>query len=125
MVAQIFVAMGGLWLMAAPAVLGYGDPAQTNDQIIGPVVVTFAVVSWWEATRNARWANAPLGIWLILAPFILAYEGPTSVVNSVVSGAAITLLSLVRGRVEKTYGGGWRSLFQPDPPHDREGSAGS
>ncbi len=111
----------GIWLMAAPAVLGYAAPAQTNDRIIGPVIATFAIVAWWEATRPAgRW-NLPLGIWLLLAPWVLGYGGTTAIVHSLVVGALVAGLSLVRGqyRPEK-FGGGWSALWQETPSSEHE-----
>lgn len=35
----------GIWLMAAPAVLAYGDKAAINDRIVGPVAITFATTA--------------------------------------------------------------------------------
>ena len=63
--AQVVNAALGIWLMVAPAVLGYGAPAQANDRIIGPVVATFAIVSWWEATRSVRFWQLPFAAWLL------------------------------------------------------------
>ena len=36
MLAQLINAMLGIWLMAAPTILGYGGPARPNHQIVGP-----------------------------------------------------------------------------------------
>ena len=118
--AQYLNAVLGLWLMAAPAVLGYGDPAQVNDRILGPVIATFAIIAIWEATRAvARW-NLPLGLWLLAAPWVLGYEATAPLVNSLATGAAVAALALVTGTVEQRFGGGWAALFQTDPPHIRE-----
>lgn len=122
MLAHVFTALLGIWLMAAPAVLGYAPPAQTNDRIVGPVIATFAIVAWWEATRNVRWVNVPLGLWLVAAPWVLGYDETTIVVHSMLVGLAVAGLSLVRGKVEKRYGGGWRALFRSEPLHVREAS---
>ena len=58
----------GLWLMAAPAVLGYGAPAEINDRIAGPIAATFAIIAITGATRPARRVNAAVGAWLLIAP---------------------------------------------------------
>ena len=100
--------------MAAPAVLGYGNPAETNDRILGPVAATFAIVAWWEATRSSRWANLPIGIWLVAAPWILGYEGSAAILNSVLVGLVMAACSLVRGRITQHYGGGWKAAFRSD-----------
>lgn len=118
--AQIVNTVLGLWLMAAPAVLRYGSPAQTNDRILGPVIATFAVVACWEATRSVRLWNIPLGAWLLLAPWVLDYDSMIAVLNSLAVGALVIGFSLERGTVAKRYGGGWSALWRSDTLHERE-----
>ena len=74
MLGQFLVAVCGLWLMTAPDLLGYGEPARMNDYIVGPLVVSFAVIAVAETTRSLRWGNVALGMWLVLAPLFLRYE---------------------------------------------------
>ena len=118
--AQIINALLGVWLMAAPAVLGYGAPAATNDRIIGPIAASFAVIAWWQATRPTRWVNLPLGLWLLLAPWVLGYGATAAVVNSMAVGAALAALSLVEGTVDAEFGGGWRAVWGRRPAHEQE-----
>ena len=113
--AQILNAILGIWLMAAPAILRYGDPAQTNDRIVGPIAATFAIVAWWEATRSTRWVNLPIGVWLVLAPWVLGYDATAAIVNSMLVGLVMAACATVRGKVEKRYGGGWRAAFRSAP----------
>lgn len=109
--AQVINAALGIWLVVAPAVLGYGAPARTNDRIFGPVIATFAVIACWEATRPVgRW-NVPLGVWLLLAPWVLDYSVTAAIVNSLAVGALVTGLGFVRGTVTGRYGGGWSVLW--------------
>ena len=117
--AQIINAALGIWLMAAPAVWGYGPPAAANDRICGPLIATFAIISWWGVTRSvARW-NLPLGLWLLLAPWVLGYSATAATVNSLVTGVLVAVLSLVLGTVSTHFGGGWDALRQNDPMHLR------
>lgn len=102
----------GLWLMAAPAVLGYGDPADTNDRIVGPLAVTFAIIAIWEVTRALRWLNLALGLWLLAAPWLLGGYPADATVNSLAAGALLALFSLVRGKMQQEYAGGWPSLWR-------------
>lgn len=107
----------GVWLMAAPAVLGYGDPAATVDRILGPVAASFAVVAMGEATRGVRHVNLVLGILLVLAPFVLGY--PThAAINSVVAGLAIALISRAGGEVKERFGGGWSRVWRGYPAEE-------
>ena len=118
--AQVINAALGVWLMAAPSVLGYGAPARTNDQIVGPVITTFAVIAWWEATRPVRLWNLPLGVWLLLAPWVLGYGATGAIVNSLIVGALVIGLARVQGTVEGQFGGGWSALWRSNTLHERE-----
>lgn len=107
--------------MAAPNILGYGGAASTNGHIIGPVIATFAVVAWWEATRVVRKWNWPLGIWLLLAPWILGYDSSWAIASDMISGALVLFFASVKGTIENHYGGGWSSLWQKNPAHAQKG----
>ncbi len=113
--AQLLSAGVGIWLMAAPAVLGYAGPAATNDHIVGPTAASFAVIALWQATRGARWMNLPLGVWLILAPWILGYAGMPPTINSSVAGLVLATLSFVHGSRTHRYAGGWMAAWRRAP----------
>ncbi len=113
--ARIAVVIIGIWLMAAPAVLGYGQPASTNDRIFGPTAAAVAIIAISEVTRPLRRVNLVMGLWLLIAPFVLGYEAP-SLINSIAAGAGITALSFLKGKVKQSFGGGWRSLLSSRGP---------
>jgi uncharacterized membrane protein len=94
-----------LCLMAAPAMLGSEGAAAGNDQLIGALVFTFAVISFGEAARGARWINVPLGIWLLIAPWVLSGVTSSNQWNDMAVGAAVIVLSLRRGKVKQRFGG--------------------
>lgn len=94
----------GIWLMAAPAVLGIGGAAAGNDQLVGALVVTFAAIGFGESARAARLVNVPLGIWLLVAPWVLSGAPPAGRWNDLAVGLLVILLSLRRGRVESRFG---------------------
>ena len=112
MLAQLINTLLGVWLMAASAVLGYGGGARTNEQIVGPVIATFACCAIWQATRPLRWVNLPLGLWLAAAPFILGGYEREAMLNGILTGLAVAALSCVRGRRTKRFGGGWSALWK-------------
>jgi hypothetical protein len=108
----------GVWLMAAPAVLDYGDPARTADRIAGPLVAAFAFVAVWEVLRELRWVVAVLAVWLLAAPWVLGYAMvPT--LNEVVVGVLLLALSFVRGPRRERFGGGWAALARGRAPRPR------
>jgi hypothetical protein len=98
--------------MAAPAVLGYGGPAEVNDRIAGPLAVFCAVVAIWGATRPLRRGNLAIGAWLLLAPFVLGYGAAVPTVNSLAVGGGLLAFSLVKGTLDDRFGGGWSMLWR-------------
>ncbi len=110
----------GVWLMFAPAVLGYSTSdavASSADRIIGPLVVSAAIAAIWDEIRPLRWVNVALGALLALAPLVL---GPflgwpvAGAVNAMVTGIAVIAFGLIRGDITNEFGGGWRSLWRDD-----------
>lgn len=122
--AQIASALLGIWLMAAPALLGYHDPARTNDYIVGPLAASIGFIAVWEVTRALRWANLVLGIWLVIAPWVLGYD-PGTTVHSTIAGLLLIALAWVRGPMTRQYGGGWRSLLPRRSPAQESPQAGN
>jgi hypothetical protein len=111
MIAQIAAALVGVWLMAAPAMLGHdGTLAADVDRVLGPIAASFGIIAAFQATRNVRRANLLVAALLVLLPIPLGH--PTAaLVNSVACGLLIGALSLVRGRITKANAGGWRALL--------------
>jgi len=101
----------GVWLMAAPDVMGYEGPERTVDHIVGPLVVSMAIIAMAEVTRSVRWVNVALGLWLMLAPVLLRYEPLHIGARSALIGGAILLLSIFRGPEREQTGGGWRRVW--------------
>ncbi|OGR84231.1 MAG: hypothetical protein A2901_06755 [Elusimicrobia bacterium RIFCSPLOWO2_01_FULL_54_10] len=110
MPAQILSVCVGVWMMAAPAVLGYAGAARMNDHIIGPLVIAFGTMAAWEFMRQVRWVNFALGLWLLLSAWVLR-EGHPAQWNGAACGAVLLLLALQKGiyRPER-FSGGWASL---------------
>lgn len=120
MIAQLLQVALGLWLMAAPAVLGMTDPAATNYHIIGPIIAAVGGVAAGECTRSVRFWNLPLDLWLLASPLLMPTPEAV-VINSLATGGASLALCFVRGHVKCQYGGGWMALLrhrdQPLPSH--------
>ncbi len=64
----------GLWLMISPALLQFEKAAFNNNYIVGPLVLTCAVMALWEVNRSARYLNMAAGGWLVASPFILNFQ---------------------------------------------------
>jgi hypothetical protein len=108
---MVICAALGVWLMAAPAVLGYAGTAAGNDQLLGALVVTFAVIGIGEVARAARLINIPFAVWLCVAPWLLPGATMPSTVSAVITGAALLVLSVPRGTVTDRFGSWDRWVF--------------
>lgn len=113
--ARIINLVIGVWLMAAPAALGYaGTRAADHDRIVGPILASIACIAIWETTRPLRWVNLVIGGWLVLAPWVLGFP-PAATWNAVLAGAVVAGLSLVRGTLRHRFDGGWSALWRSAP----------
>lgn len=98
--------------MVSPSVLGYGDPAQAHDRIVGPVIAGAAFVAIWEVVRPVRWLAAPFALWLLVAPWILGYP-PDATISSIAVGV-VTVVTAPLGKGDPSrFGGGWKTLWKP------------
>lgn len=114
-VAQGVLCVTGLWLMAAPGVLGYANtPAGESDRFSGPMIASLAFLGIFQITRGVRWASLPFGAWLLVAPWVLGHP-VAGTISALVSGVVVLALAPV-GSIDQgpRYGGGWASLWHPE-----------
>ena len=100
----------GIWLMAAPDLLGLGDPAADVLHVLGPIAAAVGFIAATEVTRGLRWVNVVTGLALVITPVLLGY-GALALAVSAVTGLALIGLAFMGGRTHTTFGGGWRSLI--------------
>ena len=94
----------GIWLMAAPSVLGSEGNVAHSDHLVGSLIVTVALIALADVGRALRFVNVLFGIWLIAAPWLLDGSTTGSTVNDILVGVVLILLSLPRGPVGERYG---------------------
>jgi hypothetical protein len=111
-IAQLVNVALGLWLMAAPTVLDYGDPPATSDRIAGPIIASLATIAIWEATRPLGRVNALLGAWLVIAPLPLGYP-LDALVNSIAVGVLVVAVAWKQRSARQRFDGGWSMLWRP------------
>ena len=111
---HIVVVALGVWLMAAPAVLGHaGTTAGSSDRFVGPLIASIAFVAASEITRPVRWANLVGALWLVVAPWILGFP-MSAAINDVIVGLGVGVLSLLgKADLQERFGGGWSALRHP------------
>jgi hypothetical protein len=114
----------GIWLTAAPGVLGYGGAPAANDHVTGPLAAMFGLVAAFEVTRPVRWVNLLLGLWLVGSVWVLGYR-PTELVNATAVGIGLAALACVRGRRGESFGGGWRVLWDSTATRTNQAKRGA
>lgn len=83
----------GLWLFASPWALHPDDPeAAANFLVVGVLVITFELVTFYTFRVWEEFINIVLGAWLIFSSF--AMSGLAAVANAVVCGALLLAVSL-------------------------------
>jgi hypothetical protein len=109
---QFIITALGLWVMVSPVVIEYSSLGQDHVHVIGPCVVSIALIAMSEAMRSLRKVNILLGGWLALAPLFLDLgSGWLVVANHIGCGIAIAGLSLIQGKITHQLAGGWSALW--------------
>ena len=110
--AQIVALIGGLWLMAAPAVLGYVDTtAEDLQRTVGPLVAAFGGIALWAVTRDLRWVNLPLVAIVAAGPLFGGHPGAATIV-ALVTAALIAATTPFGGPDPQRRGRGWRGMLR-------------
>jgi hypothetical protein len=107
----LLVAAGlGVWLMAAPAVLGAEGRAANVDYLAGALIVTWSVVGFAEVARPARLLNLPVALAVLAATFMVSGGSDLSRINDVVTVLIVAGLSVRRGRIRSHFGA-WNRML--------------
>ena len=113
--AQVTASLVGVYLMFAPALLGYdGTRAADVNRAIGPLIATVALCAAAEVLKAVRWANLPLAgalVLLALSPRPVTTPWP-ALVSDLASAAVVIGLTLVPYPTVTRFGGGWSSLWR-------------
>lgn len=112
--AQIFVALIGAYLMAAPDLWGYGGAAAKIERFIGPLIASFATMAAWQVLRHLRRINIGLAVALgalAVSPWPWAYP-MTASISDVVAMILVIALSLLPYPTTKQFGDGWSVLWR-------------
>jgi hypothetical protein len=84
----------GLWLLASPNVMPYGEPATTQSAfLVGFLLLAIAFVEITAFRAWEEWINVILGAWLVASPWVL---GATVIAttNLVIVGLLVLALAL-------------------------------
>jgi hypothetical protein len=100
----VVTAILGVWLMAAPALLGTSGAAASSSHVAGALVVTWSVIGFGEVARPARLLNIPTGVWIAVAPWVVGGASDVSRWADPLTGLVLVVLSLPRGRIQERFG---------------------
>lgn len=117
--AQAVNAIIGIWLMAAPQLLGHHHVPAINIHIAGPLITTFSVIALYQCTRKVGNINLFIGFWLILSPWLLNYSNEASIINDMISGFVVMVLAPIQRRQTRSFGGGWSALIRRNALHEQ------
>lgn len=103
---NLFLVMAiGIWVMAAPEILGYSGSIADSNHLAGPIIVTFAVICMSDVARPLRFIHVLFGLWLIAAPWVLGTELEAAKWNGVITGLILIPLALPKGKIQEQMGG--------------------
>ena len=100
----------GVWLMAAPAVLGTDGTAADSNHLVGALVVCVSVIAMAEVGRVARFVNVAFGAWLAVSPLLVHGGTAASTVGVILAGTALIALAVPRGPIRERYGAAARFI---------------
>jgi hypothetical protein len=100
----------GVWLMAAPDVLGYADPVRSVHHAVEPLAASVAAIALWKVTRAVLRADLLLALALLVA--VAFGGGVDAIVNGLVCALVLGSLSLVPIRGDDPFAGGWIGLLR-------------
>jgi hypothetical protein len=86
------LAVLGVWMLAAPFVIGYSSYNVFNDWVVGLLVVNFVLIMYrhWE-----RPLGTAAGIWLLASGFIPAMRASrTLVINDAALGVTLIIAAI-------------------------------
>ena len=87
-------ALLGVWLLASPMVIQYGEMVATqNAFLVGVLLFIIAVVEITAFRAWEEWINVVLGAWLVASPWVLGASS-VAMTNLVIVGVLVIALAL-------------------------------
>jgi len=96
----------GLWLLAAPWVLGFAQSTTptANSTLVGIALMATALGATFVPRAWEEWTEVALGVWLVISPWVLGFEGLLNAkMNDIVVGIAVLVLALWVLATDKDY----------------------
>jgi uncharacterized membrane protein len=114
---QAAIACLGIWLTAAPPVLGLAGPARSLEQVAGPIITTLAVVAVSDVARPLRWVTLAFAILFAALSIVPPFFSLAGTANVLVILIVLTGLTFATPAAVTPYGFGHQADDrQPVPP---------
>jgi hypothetical protein len=94
----------GLWIMAAPDVLGSSGTGADSDHLVGALIVVVSVIAMAEVVRACRFLNLALALWLLIAAWVLDGNTTASLASDVAAGVLLLMVTWYRGPRTERFG---------------------
>lgn len=112
----IFSIVVGIWVMISPVAFSMNKPLADINHICGPLFITFAMIALWDINRSFIKANALVAVVLVIATHLME-RGVAVLVSNTLFALFAFAAAFAKRSSDQTFGGGWKSLFQKNPPH--------
>ena len=107
----VLLALFGAYLMFSPYLFDIKGDLAVAEYILGPLLITFSVISMVEVYRIARFVNILFGIALIIVSFLCPSFVPAANWNAAAVGLLALALAWPKGLVRERYGSWDRLIF--------------
>lgn len=86
----------GLWLLASPPTLGYGNASMTWSTVLtGLVLIALAGITIYRKSGYANYANGFVGLWLVFSPIALWAPTAAAYANNTLVGVMVITFSIL------------------------------
>lgn len=106
---QVVVSALGLWLIIAPAAIGFGDPARSLGRIAGPIIASTACVAASDIGRPLRWFALAVAVLFTAISLVPPFVSTTAACSAVVMLALLVPLTFATPPARGRYGIGTRA----------------
>lgn len=115
---QVIVAALGLWLMIAPAALGFGDPARSLGRIAGPIIASSACIAAFDIGRPLRWLALAVAVLFTAISLVPPFVSTASACSAIVMIVMLVPLTFTTPAARGPCGIGTRATddMSPVPP---------
>lgn len=112
MIAVILNIILGLSLMVIPSLLNLSDSTAQIDYILGPLIITFSIISIWDVVKSVLRLNLLCALLLLIFSIILPYPTLYIKLLHIFIAILVAVFSFFVRKNTEAFAGGWAMLFR-------------